>query len=29
MTYFQRYDMERQNEGIINRITDIMTGPKL
>lgn len=23
--YFQRYDMERNNEGLINRITDIMS----
>lgn len=29
MTYFQRYELEKQNEGIINRITDIMTRPKL
>ena len=26
--YFKRYDMERENEGLINRITNIMTGPK-
>jgi hypothetical protein len=29
MTYFQKYELEKQNEGIINRITDIMSGPKL